>query len=35
MSGWAGLNYETPEVREFMMSHIREYLEIMTSKEWS
>ncbi len=27
VSGWAGLNYETPEVRSFMMSHIREHLE--------
>lgn len=26
--GWAGLNYEHAEVRDFMMSHIREYLEI-------
>lgn len=26
--GWAGLNYEIPAVRQFMMSHIREYLEV-------
>jgi hypothetical protein len=25
--GWAGLNYERPEVRAFMMSHVREYLD--------
>lgn len=24
---WAGLNYELPEVRAYMMSHIREYVE--------
>lgn len=28
VKGWAGLNYEMPEVRDFMMSHIREYLEV-------
>jgi hypothetical protein len=28
VSGWAGLNYEMPEVRSFMLSHIREYLEL-------
>ncbi len=27
-SYWAALNYELPEVRDFMMSHIREYLEV-------
>jgi hypothetical protein len=26
-SYWAALNYERPEVRDFMMSHIREYME--------
>ena len=26
--GWAGLNYELPAVRDFMMSHIREYLDV-------
>ncbi len=27
-SSLAGLDYEKPEVRDFMMSHIREYLEV-------